>query len=187
MGNKPRKGVVRQCLFCGADVYVGPYRAKTHSTSYCSQEHFIAWAKEESFSFECFVCGKKKFTQPIQMVARKRPACSVACRSVKQRRDAEARHIEKGYTKFELDRFDRFTPETTKWRKAVFERDNYTCQLCGVRGTYLEADHIKPWAYFPELRRLIDNGRTLCKSCHQKTKVSWKEMRELYSKPEHKT
>jgi hypothetical protein len=55
------------------------------------------------------------------------------------------------------------------WREAVFERDNYTCVWCGVRGGKLNADHIKPFCLFPELRFAIDNGRTLCKPCHQKT------------------
>jgi hypothetical protein len=56
------------------------------------------------------------------------------------------------------------------WRQAVFERDNYTCIWCGdSKGGNLEADHIKPFALFPELRLAIDNGRTLCKNCHRKT------------------
>lgn len=56
------------------------------------------------------------------------------------------------------------------WRRAVFERDDYTCQHCGQRGNgTLEADHIKPWALFKELRYDVNNGRTLCKSCHRKT------------------
>jgi len=55
------------------------------------------------------------------------------------------------------------------WRTIVFERDNYTCQMCGVRGGHLNADHIKPFAYYPELRLEVSNGRTLCLSCHKET------------------
>lgn len=55
------------------------------------------------------------------------------------------------------------------WRKAVFERDDYTCVQCNARGVWIEADHIKQFAYYPELRFDIDNGRTLCKPCHRKT------------------
>jgi len=55
------------------------------------------------------------------------------------------------------------------WRTAVFERDNYTCIWCGAKDKYLNADHIKPFAYFPELRFAIDNGRTLCIDCHKTT------------------
>jgi len=54
------------------------------------------------------------------------------------------------------------------WRTAVFERDKYTCVWCGHKG-YVEADHIKPFALFPELRFAIDNGRTLCRPCHVTT------------------
>lgn len=55
------------------------------------------------------------------------------------------------------------------WRKLVYERDDYTCVLCGRKGGALNADHIKPWCDYPELRFAIDNGRTLCIECHRQT------------------
>lgn len=55
------------------------------------------------------------------------------------------------------------------WRTAVFERDNFTCVGCGDRGVYLHADHIMPFAFYPELRTELSNGRTLCVPCHEST------------------
>jgi hypothetical protein len=59
--------------------------------------------------------------------------------------------------------------EYKAWRKAVFERDNYTCQHCRVRGGCLQAHHVKSYAAYPELRTEVSNGLTLCKECHKKT------------------
>ena len=58
------------------------------------------------------------------------------------------------------------------WRKAVFERDNYTCQECKrkeeVSGK-LNAHHIKAFSIYKELRLMLSNGITLCEECHRKT------------------
>ena len=82
----------------------------------------------------------------------------------------------------------------SNWKIKVFQRDDFTCQDCGVRGGKLEAHHIK---YFSEilneflefynqfspkedketLLRLsynwsdfwdVRNGKTLCSGCHDK-------------------
>lgn len=68
----------------------------------------------------------------------------------------------------------RCSMEYKLWRKAVFERDRWTCVWCLDKGSsghkvVIHADHIKPFSLFPELRFAIDNGRTLCATCHKKT------------------
>lgn len=53
------------------------------------------------------------------------------------------------------------------WQKKVFERDNYTCRICGKVGGDLNAHHIKPWKKYPEKRYEVENGLTLCVECHR--------------------
>lgn len=62
-------------------------------------------------------------------------------------------------------------------QKLVLERDNYTCQMCGVRGVVLQVDHIQSWKDYVELRFDINNCRTLCQKCHYKITFG-KEMPE---------
>ena len=59
------------------------------------------------------------------------------------------------------------TPECVVTRKAVYARDNYTCQKCGRRCLDLHAHHICSWAEHPELRYSVDNVTTLCVKCHR--------------------
>lgn len=70
-----------------------------------------------------------------------------------------------------------------EWRESIFERDNYTCQICHKRGGGLNADHVKPLSHIVKENRIasledatncvelwdMNNGRTLCVSCHKKT------------------
>ena len=71
----------------------------------------------------------------------------------------------------------RDSAEYALWRTAIFERDKWTCVWCGSRGTKLNADHIKPFALYPELRFAIDNGRTLCVPCHKTTESYMRNMK----------
>ena len=69
-----------------------------------------------------------------------------------------------------INKIIRNSLEYKLWRKSVFERDNYLCIWGGKEhGSDIQADHIKSFSEYPELRFAIDNGRTLCVACHKKT------------------
>lgn len=58
------------------------------------------------------------------------------------------------------------TKEYKDWRTSVFERDNFACLKCNQWGGELNAHHIKDYEHHVEGRLNIDNGATLCGSCH---------------------
>lgn len=67
-----------------------------------------------------------------------------------------------------------------QWRSDIFARDDFTCQWCEQRGGSLHADHIKLFSLIMGENNIktfeqaldceelwnINNGRTLCKKCH---------------------
>ncbi len=76
--------------------------------------------------------------------------------SNKKRTDA---WLEKGFT------FGRRSRTYQKWRKKVLEKDEYKCTKCGSTEN-LHIHHIIPWKECVEKRMDINNGLTLCVSCH---------------------
>ncbi len=58
-------------------------------------------------------------------------------------------------------------PVYKDWRRKVYKRDGRKCQMPGCNSKYkIQAHHIKKWSRAASLRYDIDNGITLCKSCH---------------------
>ena len=60
-----------------------------------------------------------------------------------------------------------------KWRTQVKERDNYICQICGHINKNVIAHHLYDRCNFPDKIYDLDNGVTLCKSCHSKFHSSY--------------
>ena len=56
--------------------------------------------------------------------------------------------------------------QNQSFKKAIRERDNYTCQICGNEGFVV--DHIVPYAISRETRP--EGVRVLCQSCNLKTR-----------------
>lgn len=122
------------------------------------------------------VCPNCKINFKVKASHTFRKYCSRKCKGeVMGKRTGELSLNWRG-GKTEANKLIRNSKEYSLWRTAVFERDNFTCIWCKERGGKLEADHIKPFASFPELRFAIDNGRTLCKKCHSTT--------ETYGRPQ---
>lgn len=71
-----------------------------------------------------------------------------------------------------LNQTIRHSMEYVQWRKLVFERDDWTCNQCHKRGGNMEAHHIKEFHLYPDFRFDINNGETLCKPCHDSTKLN---------------
>ncbi len=116
----------------------------------------------------CQECNKKFI--PDAHYSRK--FCSLACRFKSQSWEEphqlkKNRHIKP--RTYHLTNPNKRGIFDIEWRNKVFERDNYTCVLCGKTKCYLEADHIKPYSKYPDLRLVLSNGRTLCLDCHKKT------------------
>jgi hypothetical protein len=62
-----------------------------------------------------------------------------------------------------------------EWRKSVFSRDNFCCQLCGKHDRTLAAHHPLYYQFYPELMLDISNSTTLCNKCHKliHSKIIW--------------
>lgn len=67
----------------------------------------------------------------------------------------------------------RVSMENKMWRKSCLERDDWTCQITGIRGGELAVHHINNFAEYPELRFALDNGITMRKELH-------KEFHQIY-------
>lgn len=115
----------------------------------------------------CVICGEK-FDR--KHPCNKRNTCSSVCfsklKSITQKGDKSHRWLGGRTTEAMIIR-NSF--EYKQWRTSVFERDKYTCKICGEVGGKLHADHIKRFSDHPELRLDINNGRTLCVTCHVRT------------------
>lgn len=70
------------------------------------------------------------------------------------------------------------TKKYIEWRDKVFKRDRYKCQFpaCGKVGGHIQAHHIKPKYKYTEEIFDVENGITLCWTCHNKLhKNEWVE------------
>lgn len=95
--------------------------------------------------------------------------CSVSC-SNRWKYSDKSRHPNwrGGATKDYRKLRNSLWKQIADWRAKVLARDGYKCVFCGSTEN-VQADHIKAFILYPQLRFNINNGRTLCRPCHYKT------------------
>jgi 5-methylcytosine-specific restriction endonuclease McrA len=160
-----------ECPQCKRTIERTPSRLKHCKRNYCSLQCKSQFESNESTIIKsCKVCGKEFKVR--QSETRKFSTCSKNCQRI-SRKDSSNPNWRGGKTEERQKLMSQI--EYKEWRESIYNRDNYTCQMCGTRGGPLEADHIKPWFLYPEFRYDLTNGRTLCRSCHRSlTKEIWR-------------
>lgn len=178
-GIASRKNVPIKCETCSKEFYVKPSRKKRYNSKFCSMK-----CRAHKIKATCLTCGVEYHAQRWQ--DGKTKYCSRACQSEakkqmkgywlgKKRPDLKLpQHWKSGsehpYWKGGVSRLDtktRHSYEYQQWRKEVFERDK-VCVICGS-DKQLQADHIKSFRDYPDLRFDLSNGRVLCYPCHKQT------------------
>ena len=186
--SKRGKPFLKDCLWCSKEFIAYPSKVRAGRDRYCSQICGYLGRRKPRKCKEC-----KRIFQEVS--APQLDFCSKECKMkgsfgnfIKHRYEGKVSPL-KGRSRPDFsgpnhpnwlggitlaDKKLRNSLDYRLWREAVFKRDNWSCKFCGDRSrsdnyVYLEADHIKPWALYPELRFAIDNGRTLCKPCHKTT------------------
>ncbi|GAB3883397.1 HNH endonuclease [Spirosoma agri] len=93
---------------------------------------------------------------------------------------------DKGLSTTALVRYIRRLDEYQEWKRSVFIRDRFTCQVCGKRNgrkIIIEAHHIRELSTLVKTHAItsvdeaiacpalwqISNGQTLCRTCHEQT------------------
>lgn len=147
---------------------------------YCKTCGVEIGGKKASVCRKCFREAHTKCKQTCVVCGRSfkgyKKTCSTECRNTRrgQMQRGDKSHRWRG-GKTELARRLRNEKSYAEWRTKVFQRDDYICQLCHNRGGKLAAHHIKLFSTHRHLSLVVENGVTLCWSCHQGIKTKEQE------------
>lgn len=166
---------MKKCFGCGKEMNK-PYKfskKQWKETRFCSHKCHGKTMERKKITFECQFCyktvTKKTRNDWKNKFCGKQCAGKAAVKIATDVRDfnRENNPSWKGGV-CSKNKLGRTSKNYLLWKDLVFKRDDYTCQICGVKNEYFHADHIEKYSKSEEKRYLINNGRTLCRKCHFK-------------------
>lgn len=154
---------------------IGPHTCKTYQLRFGSWNEALQAAdlevnqRYEWFDLECANC-EDEFQKPVRYYEPdQNHFCTHDC-YIEWLRSGNHPHEKHGETPY-------YGPNWDVQRRKALERDEYTCQSCGMSneehiqeyGRELNVHHITPWHEFDdsEKRNRLDNLITFCISCHR--------------------
>lgn len=162
--NNPRWNRVKiSCDNCGKELERTSFQINEHNHAFCSRKCCSEW-REEKVEVECQNCGKTVEKVPSKAKRVEKHFCSNECRCEwsKGRNHPTWRG---GYESY-------YGPNWQRQRRRTLERDNRTCQVCGIGEDGREHDvhHIVSFREFGlenhKEANSLENLITLCQSCH---------------------
>jgi excisionase family DNA binding protein len=157
------ESVVVECDTCKKGFLLHNYRAGKTKKNYCSRK-----CRKTSKIINCDWCKKEIIRVPAQI--EKHNFCSTSCMGKYQTKNysgKNSKHWLGDYQKY-------YGSDWNHQRNAARERDNFECQICGIKETVKQHDvhHKKAFATFGIERHKeaneLNNLITLCNSCHSK-------------------
>ena len=150
------------CFICGKEFDRKPALIKRAEHPVCSRECQTILKHKGFVETKCCVCGKLLLRRQSRLDIRPNPTCSKACANEVKRRvniDPDITDEERQQT--------RKVPERRGFLKAVMDRDDYKCVICGVHENRMIVHHLNGYNWDKENRCNPDNGVTLCNQCHE--------------------
>ena len=159
------KSTTVHCDYCGKEINKPPSLIK--EKNFCDRNCMANYMKTGE-TVKCYVCGKEFYKIKSQIDRSEKHFCSEKCKCEHQTtlRGELSPQYNPNLTDEER-KANRDYIEYAEWRNKVFERDNYTCQRCGQKQGDINAHHLNSFHWDKEHRTDINNGITLCTSCHK--------------------
>lgn len=173
-------GEDKACLHCGKTYHVP--QKNLASSKYCSRACYWEYLKKEyskpnppyrgKLIKTCPTCGERWRAKNNRTTY-----CSKACATYSKEWRAKNREVCRYMRAVRLGLVAPPEPQSLrktmpykKWRQAVLRRDCRTCQECGRNSGIMHVHHILPFEDYPQFILVMNNGITMCKSCHESIK-----------------